>query len=211
MTHWKRILFSAVVAVAVLFAVPGALRAQSGQVAVVNTNQILSESAAGVAAAAQFETYATERQQPLVNMQNEINQKTQELQAQQIALSPEALRQKNAELEALNRQFTREQEDYQADMTAKQSELLDPVVTLADEVLSVYAAEQGFRVILDVAALAEGGIVYLDPLADVTTELIRRMDARTATADPAAAAPALPPSTTPAAEGATAAPAAGQP
>jgi outer membrane protein len=163
-------------AVAAAVILPATSWAQAGALAVINTDQILGESAAGMAAGQQFEAYAMERQQALVALQAQITQKTQEYESQQRALSPEALNARQQELTRLNTQFTREQEDYQADMAAKQQELLSPVIVSADEALTAYTAEQSFRMVLDLAALPQGAIVYLDPAADVTSEVIRRMD-----------------------------------
>lgn len=186
MTQWKRIpLFAALIAAAAVVAAPR-LEAQVGKIAVINTEQIIAQSAAGLAAEAQFTAWVTPLQQELTAMQTEITTKGQELEAQQRALSPEALRQRQQELERLDRELTRKTEDFQADFTARQQELLEPVLLLADQALQALSAEQNYTMVWDVATLnqyAPGALVYLSPTVDLSTEVIRRMDDLTASGE----------------------------
>jgi len=162
-------------AMVLMVAVPGAVDAQSVRIGVINTNQVLGQSAAGQAAGNEFNTYATEQQQPLLDLEAEINVKAQQLEAQQLALSETAIATRTAELDRLQRNFTRGQEDLALELEAKQAEVLQPVYELANSVIEAYAAEAGFQMIIDPTA-AQGILVFLDPALDVTAEVISRMD-----------------------------------
>jgi Skp family chaperone for outer membrane proteins len=166
------------VVVLVALAAPRAVGAQTGRIAVINTQQIIAESAAGRAAEQQFTAYDAERRLLLVDLQAQMTAKGQEIESLRNALSAEALAERERELQALDRQFTREQEDYSADMASEQQKLLTPVFALADEVLEAYTAEESFLMIWDVATLnqLQGALVHVAPTADVTLEIIRRMD-----------------------------------
>ena len=185
----------ALVALAVIstVVVPQSLEAQATKVGVINTNQLLAESAAGVAAGAAFNAYVTEQQQPLLDLETQIAVMTQQLEAQQLALSQSALASRTAELERLQRQFTRGQEDYALNLELKQSEVLEPVYALANSVIDEYASEAGYQLIIDPTA-AQGMLVYMDATSDVTLEVMRRMDEAFASGQagvtPAAPAPA---------------------
>jgi outer membrane protein len=167
----------------------GTLEAQSGKIGVINTNAVLGESAAGVAAGTAFQTYATERQQPLVDLETEINVKSQQLQDQQRALSETAIAQRTAELDRLQRNFTRGQEDLALDLETKQAEVLEPVYALANSVIEAFATEQGYQMIIDPTA-AQGILVYMDDNTDVTLEIIARMDEAYAASGSDASSPA---------------------
>jgi Skp family chaperone for outer membrane proteins len=183
MTYWKWIPFLTAVLIAVVVA-PPELGAQTGKVAVINTEKIIAESAAGIAAEAEFSAWLTPLQQELSQMQADITQKSQELETQRIALSAEGVRQKQQELDRLDTTLQRRTEDLQAEAGTKQQELLGPVLMLADEALDGMTSGQNYSLIFDIATMQQiqsavgvGGIVvYLAPTADLSTELIRRMD-----------------------------------
>lgn len=183
MTYWKWIPLLTAVLIAVVLAPPG-LGAQTGKTAVINTDAIIAQSAAGKIAEAEFTAWFMPLQQELSQMQAEITQKTQELETQRIALSAEGVRQKDQELQRLTTNLQRRTEDLQAEANTKQGALLGPVLMLADEALDALTREQSYATILDVSALQQveaavgtgGIIVYVNPTADLTTELIRRMD-----------------------------------
>lgn len=187
MTNWKWIPLLAAVLIAVVVAPTGA-EAQTGKVAVINTDTIIAQSAAGMAAEAEFTAWFMPLQQELSQMQAEITQKSQELETQRIALSADGVRQKEAELQRLDTNLQRRTEDLQAEAGSKQQELIGPVLMLADEALDQMTAGENYTMIFDIASLQQvqsavgvgGIIVYLSPTADLTTELIRRMDDITA-------------------------------
>lgn len=183
MTYWKWIPLLTAVLIAVVVAPPG-LGAQTGKVAVINTDTIIAQSAAGLAAEAEFTAWFMPLQQELSQMQAEITQKTQELETQRIALSAEGVRQKEQELQRLDTNLQRRTEDLQAEANTRQQALIGPVLMLADEALDAMTSEQSYGMIWDMSSLQQvqaavgvgGLIVYLAPTADLTIELIRRMD-----------------------------------
>ena len=178
--------------------VPASLEAQTGKIGVINTNQVLAESAIGVAAGNDFNEYVTESQQPLLDLEAEIAVRSQQLEDQQRALSESALATRAAELERLNRDFTRGQEDYALDLETKQAQVLEPVYTLANSTIDAYAIEAGYQLIIDPTA-AQGLLVYMDEASDVTLEIISRMDDTFAAAEAGASTSAPEPTPAPAA------------
>ena len=70
-----------------------------------------------------------------------------------------------------------------------QQQLFRPIAEKTQEVLKAYSSENGFAVVFDSSSQSNGGIIHVDPIADITTEIIRRVDA-TPTKAPAAPAPA---------------------
>src|SRR5437870_1603197 len=70
-----------------------------------------------------------------------------------------------------------------------QQQLFRPIMEQTQKVLQAYSAENGFAVVFDVSSQANS-IIYVQDVADITTEIIRRVDANVAKAP--AAAPAAP-------------------
>ena len=170
-----------------LFLLPASGLSQGAvKVGVVNFERAALESNAGIAATEELETYYDELSAVLIETETELADATTRLEQQQRALSATALTQLQNDIARLQRDLQRGAEDAELDMTAKQAELLNPVYEKAQQVVLAYAEEQRFTLILDASA----GVIYASTAADVTSEVIRRMND-----DVAAAADPLPPAT----------------
>src|SRR5205823_11101140 len=66
------------------------------------------------------------------------------------------------------------QEAAEKKLTQMRQELLVPVEQKTAMAINSYAAERGVKIVLDASTL-QGGLVYVDPVADITTEIIRRI------------------------------------
>jgi outer membrane protein len=194
MRYSKAISLVAVGALAVLL--QPAAQGQTAKIGAIDTQMVLFGSLAGQAVEAQLEAYSLERRQTLVDLQADYTQKQQTLQNQQLSLSAEAIRERQAELQRLATSIERAGQDYEADMLARQELLLAPVIDMANDVLTQYAEEQGYTLIFDIASSA---LAYMAPEADVSADVKGRMDARTTASGgaPPAAPPAAPPVTAP--------------
>jgi outer membrane protein len=186
MRNLKLILFA-------LFLLPVSLAAQSGvKVGVVNFERAALESNDGIAASEALQAYYDGLSQTLIATETELADASTRLEQQQRALSPQALTQLQNDIARLQTQLQRDAEDAELDMTAEQAELLNPVYDKAQQVVLAYAEEQRFTLILDASA----GVIYASSAADVTNEVIRRMnDDSTAGAVPLPAAPPEAPAT----------------
>jgi hypothetical protein len=91
-------------------------------------------------------------------------------------------------IEAANTRLTRDTEDAERAAAEKQNVLFGPIAQLAKTVLDKYALESGYAVVFDSSSQATN-IIFVNELADITTEIIRRVDAEAAKAAPPAAAP----------------------
>jgi len=88
------------------------------------------------------------------------------------------------QIEQVSTDLTRMNDDYQKEMTDMQQQLLSPIADRVKKELSNYAAEMAFAMVMDTSGQTDN-IVYVSPVADITTEIIRRVDA-TATKNPPA-------------------------
>ena len=160
-----------------LLLLPTSFAAQVGsKVGVVNIGRVVRECAKGVKASEELQIFFDERRVQLDALQNELNDLQQRLQTQERALSQSALAVLNRDIQTKTTQLGRDREDAELELQAKQEELIAPVYAEASAVLDAYAREQGYTLILD-ASNPQSGIVFVEEVADITTEIIRRLDA----------------------------------
>lgn len=190
------------------FAAAASLAAQSAPVAgstagakvgVLNVRQAIVSTAEGKQASTELQGQFASRQTELENLNKQINDIRQRLQANEGKLSPEEAQRLQRQGEAQAKQLQRKQEDYQEDVNASQQEVIDRIGRKMMDVLDRYARENAYTAIFD--SSAQGAPIYVSNGVDVTPEIIKLYDqaypakAATSAAKPAAAKPA---STTPA-------------
>jgi outer membrane protein len=202
----------AALAVACLFSTV-ALRAQStaaagaavsGKTGVINIRQAIASTAEGKQAGAELQSQFSARQNELENMNKQINDLRQRLDAGRGKISDEESARLQRQGEVLARQLQRKQDEYQEDVNAAQAEVFDRVGRKMVDVLDRYARENGYVVILDSSA-QNTPILFASTNVDVTQEIVRLYDgaypvkAGATPAKPAAAAPkpATPPAQKP--------------
>jgi outer membrane protein len=171
MKHWMPVLL-------VTLLTPGSLLAQ--KIAVINFDRVVAESADGRAAGVELQAYFDELSSNLQQQQTDLNELQEQLATQERVLSPTALAQLNRNIQAAQTRLTRDTEDADMEMQAKQDELLLPVFEKAQAVFEQYAQEQDFTMIFNAAA-PQSGLVYAANSIDITNEIIRRMDAASQT------------------------------
>jgi outer membrane protein len=178
---------------------PAAGSAASGKVGVVDVRSAIVTTAEGKQASAELQSKFAPRQTELENMNKQINDIRQRLQAGASTLSPEEQTRLQRQGELLARQLERKQNEYQEDVNAEQGEVIDRIGRKMVDVLDRYARENGFVVVFDSSA-QNSPLIYKSNQIDVTQEIIRLYDqayplkAGTTPAKPAAK-PATPPAT----------------
>ena len=171
---------------------PVTVLAQGAKIAVINVDTAVSGSAAGKAAIAERQAFFDERNAELQATQVELTRLQTELQTRERVLAPAALAVLNRDIQDLTTKLTRDGEDAELALQAKQDELFMPVFEKVGLMLEAYAQDLGFAVIFDVSN-PQTGIIYFDDVVDVPTEIIRQMDA----AETTEAGPPDPPGTGP--------------
>ena len=130
---------------------------------------------------------------------NEINEKTKQMQASQqrlqaggTVLNDQARSALEKEIDRLNIDIQRMQQDAQAEVQEMQAQLQDEFQKKLMPIIEALVKERNIGFLF---SRLEAGIVYADPTADLTDEIIKRFDAAAAApaAPPAIAAPAQPP------------------
>ncbi len=178
----------------------------TGKVGVLNVRQAIVATSEGKQASAELQGQFTSRQTELENLNKQLADISQRLQANGDKLSPEEASRLQRQGESLQKQLTRKKEDYQEDVNASQQEVIDRIGRKMMDVLDRYARENAYVAIFD--SSAQGAPIYVSNGIDVTADIVKLYDqaypakASATTAKPGASKPASttpkPASTTPA-------------
>lgn len=145
------------------------------RVAVIDFQRAVVENAEGKKANDQLMAEVTKRQASFEKKQKALEDAQNKLRTQGKALSDAANADLTKQVDQLTTELNRDNEDAQKELGELQQRLLRPVAERASKVLNAYAAEMGFAVVFDVSNQANS-IIYVEPVADITTEIIRRVD-----------------------------------
>jgi len=168
--------------------------AASAKVGVLNVRQAIIATTEGKQASAELQGQFTSRQTELENLNKQINDIRQRLQANGDKLSADEAARLERQGTALQKQLTRKQEDYQEDVNASQQEVIERIGRKMMDVLDRYARENAYVAVFD--SSAQGAPIYVSNGIDVTADIIKLYDqaypgkASATPAKPAAAKPA---------------------
>lgn len=178
---------------------PSAGSAIAGKVGVLNVRQAIVATAEGKQASSELQGQFASRQTELENMNKQINDIRQRLQAGEGKLSPEEAARLERQGTSLQKQIQRKQEDYQEDVNASQQDVIERIGRKMMDVLDRYSRENGYIAVFD--SSAQGAPIYVSNGIDVTADIVKLYDqaypakasatpAKPAAAKPAATAPA---------------------
>jgi Skp family chaperone for outer membrane proteins len=163
--------------------------AGAGRVAVVDLQKAITENADGKKAQERFMGEFNKKQKEFEDKQKQLSDSQTKLQTQDKALSDAAKADLAKNIDRLNTDLQRMNDDAQKELGDLQQSLFRPIAEKTQEVLKTYSTENGFAAVFDVSSQANS-IIYFQDVADITTEIIRRIDATPT--KPAASAPVAP-------------------
>ncbi len=168
----------------VLLLIPSPLLGQVfSKVGVVDFERAVVESTEGKKSSVKFNAKLEERQKEVEKQQKELEEAQNKLRTQERVLSDAAKADLQRDIDRRQTELTRVNEDAQKELGALRDELLRPVADLATKILKAYASGQGYTIIIDVSNPGNN-VIWANPAADITTELIRRIDAEIAKLPP---------------------------
>jgi outer membrane protein len=182
---------------------PPPAAAPANKVAVVDIRAAVQNTAEGKLAAAELQSQFSPKQTEIENLQKSVEELQNRLNATARTVSDEERVRMQRQGERMAHQLQRKQQEYEEEVNAAQQDVFERMGRKMVDVISRYARENGYGVILD-ASTACG--VYCSNQLDVTQDIIRLYDqanpvkagaATTPTpARPAATRPATQPGTT---------------
>lgn len=162
----------------------------TAKVGVLNVRGAIVNTAEGKQASNELQGQFASRQTELENLNKQISDIRQRLQANEGKLSPEETNRLERQGSALQKQLQRKQEDYQEDVNASQQEVIDRIGRKMMDVLDRYARENAYTAIFD--SSAQGAPIYVSNGIDVTAEIVKLYDQAYPGKAAASAAPAKP-------------------
>ena len=188
-------IFGAAVAWAQAPAAAGSIA--SGKVGVISIRQAIVTTAEGKLASAELQSQFASRQNEIENLNKQINDLQQRLQAGANKLSPEEEARLRQQGQRLAQRLDRMNTEYNEDLNAAQADVIDRIGRKMVDVLDRYSRENGYVMVLDSSAQSTP-ILYASTQIDVTQDIIRLYD-QAYPVKAGAAAPAKPAAPKPAA------------
>jgi Skp family chaperone for outer membrane proteins len=157
------------------------------KIAIINMRQAITESEPGRAASAEYSKALATETALLEKLSKEAAEIAEKLKNAKTDTEKQDL---SRQLESKQRDGQRAQEDAQKKSEDLQDRLLPPIAERVQKALEAYAVENGLAVVFD-PTTEPNNVIHFNSNNDVTTEIIRRVDADFAkNPKPAAPAPA---------------------
>lgn len=178
MNRRKRTTILALVLFMTVLAISGFAQ-QSLKVAVVNSQRAFETSIEGKKAAVTFQERDTKIKADLQKMDDKIRSLETKLNTQRLTLTQEAAINLQSDIDKATTDRKRYEEDASREMQKLQFDLVQKIRNEMVTVIDGIAKEKSYDLILDLAA---SGIVFFNPVIDITDEVVKRYDASKATA-----------------------------
>ncbi|MFZ0641071.1 MAG: OmpH family outer membrane protein [Candidatus Acidiferrales bacterium] len=197
-----KVRYSLVTVVAVLLAIPaawaqagGSADAPSGKVAVISLQEAIAATAEGKQVSQQLAAQFAPRMTELQNIQKQLTDIQQRLQAGANTLSAEEQARLQRQGSELQRRGQRESQDLQDDRTDASQDAINHIGQRMMPILNKYAKQNGYGVVIDDSA-QNTPVVYFADQIDITQQIVKLYDdaypVKPAAAPPAAAHPGTP-------------------
>ena len=145
--------------------------AQSFKFGHINSQELLQLMPERDSAQAVLETYAQQLENQLETMQVEYNNKVQNYLNEQENYTDLIRQTKEQELNDLNERIQGFQATAQQDLRRKESELIQPIITKAQNAVKAVGKENGFTYIFDIAT---GSVIYFSEKSEDVLPLVKR-------------------------------------
>lgn len=168
----KMLSFYSIAAAALLACAPAAMAADAAPaIAVVNMQQILSDSTAAKSAHDQLETKSKSFQADITKKQDQLQKENQELGKQQSVLSKSAFEEKATAFRKKVTEAQKEMQTKRALLDNASARAGNEIQKTVSEIVSAIAKEKGF-----VAAIPTSQLIYADPKLDITSDVLTRLN-----------------------------------
>ena len=165
--------------------------AAAGKVGVINIQAAIASTAEGKQAAAELQSQFTPRMNELQNLQKQIEDVRNRLQAGQSTLSDEEKARLQREGDTLTRTYQRKQQELQDDTNDAQQDVVNRIGRKLVDILNKYSKDNGYAIVLDDSS-QQTPVIYAANQIDVTQDIIRLFDQSYPVKNAGAAAPTAP-------------------
>jgi outer membrane protein len=146
----------------------------SVKIGFINSQQIVSSSEAGKAAAAELTGFIKQRNDAVQIMRDELVKMTGELEQMRKAKAKE-LKEREAAFEQKKQELAQVLNTSRQEIQVKERELAEKILPMALEIIQDIGKDQGYTMIIEVTS---GKLVYDADDLDVSDEVIAKLDAK---------------------------------
>jgi outer membrane protein len=164
----------------VLMLAAGTIHAQTLKIGVVDMERAIVGSSEGKKAEAAFTAKFEVFRKDVETRQKQLEDTQNRLRTQERLLSEQVKADLAKDITRRQTELTRAQEDAQRELDALRGELMRPLAQVAEVVVNTFAREQGFTLIIDSSNPQNQSLIFVNPNADITNEIIKRIDAELA-------------------------------
>ena len=170
--HARRIIVAALVAASGLTGL--ALAQEGSKIGAINSQEVLEKSVEGKKAITQLQAADKRFGDQIAQLDDQIKQLQNRLQAQRLTLTVEAAAGIQADIQKKQTDRQRAAEDATQQMQQLQGQIMNQIQTDLMPIIEQLRKDKGLDMIFDVT---KGGMVYYNPAIDLSAEVIRRYDA----------------------------------
>ncbi len=152
---------------------PERVFAEDSEIAVVDTQKIITESIIGKAAKSNMESQVKKAQAKLAAMKVEFDKQRGELEKQASILSSSALQARREELEKKQLEFQKEYQDIQEKLAKANEKEIGKVVSQVNEVVDDLVDERGYKFVFE---RDRQTVLYASDKIDITEEVRKTLD-----------------------------------
>ena len=149
--------------------------AETGLIGYVNMQVVLDESEMGKQAQQALKDKFSGRQEAFAAEEQSIRQMQQTLARDEALMSQVELDKKTADIDERILAFQKEAAQAQQELAQEQGKLGKEVLGPAEAIIEAIARERKMSVVFE---RRQSGLLYADPAADLTAEVIKRLDAQ---------------------------------
>lgn len=150
------------------------LAQETFEIGVINSAKVMQTSAEGKKAMFTLKQKEQQINKELTKIDNQAKELELKLSSQKLVLSLEAQQQIAYDLEQLQTKKERAEEDYTKEYKQLEFSLVTKIRNDVFPIIESVAKEKNFRLVLD---LSVTGVAYVDPVIDITDEVIQKYDA----------------------------------
>ena len=182
-----------------LAAMANAQAAAASKVAIISVQQAILQTKDGQTASAALQAKFMPKRQQLEKKQSDIANLQEQMKKGSATMSDEAKGKLARDIDSNQKSLQRDSEDFDADVQQEEGKIMQDLGQKMMDVIIKYATQNGFSMVLDVSS-QQTPVLWADPSADITTEIIKLYDQAHPGSGGAATAPAAKPSGAPPAQ-----------
>jgi outer membrane protein len=141
---------------------------EASKIGYVNTQRVFRDAPAAVKAQKKLDAEFSRRDQDLQAMAKKLQSLQESLEKNGVTLSDSDRRNKERELNDLNRDFQRRQREFREDLNLRQNEEMAAVLEKANKAIKQIAENEKFDLILQ-------DVVWVSPKLDITDKVIKAL------------------------------------